>query len=352
MSSLSLKIDWLTFTMQNDSFTSDYPETQVEDVIVNVLKIPFDVFVPSRPVQGVYSRSLSFGSIHVDYDAKATVTNTGVCVTMTGTGCSDFLSYSEWSSLPSFLVFCQTDSQYGKGFNCSRLDVAIDEVAGIDEDMDLDMLRIRDCVDYDSFISGGRCSSSISPGTIINSRNGKNRCITCYIGSLKCSTGFVRFYDKAGEQGITDCKITRVEQVLRRGYANDFIAYLCEGRSFVSIAHDFLSDKVRFINRDYSDKYDCTICQWWVSFLERVSKEETQEIVHTKRPQSTVVYRLLNWVCSQVASSLTILDHCFGRDVLIQIFARSNWQLTDKQRAIIQQFRASPSADYSAYSYG
>lgn len=348
------KIDWVTVSLKDRSFEriSDSgvssvlpPDQQALDVIENVLRIPSALFVQSRALQAVYRQSYSFGNIHVDYAPRETVANTGVCITITGQGCDTFLAYSRWRSIPAMLIWLSSESQYACGFNCPRLDVALDERCGLDDKLLLDMDVICHKVSEREFVSRAKVTGTFSDKEskcLYYSRRCSKAPLgrTAYIGGMKSKLGKARIYDKAVEQEVTDKEQwTRVEFELRNGNSNDFVACLSNGMTFTQAAKSLCENRIRFVDLDRSNARDSSVCQWWTDFLLHISKEETQP-VRLKKPRKTLeLQRLLNWISFQVASSLRTLGDCIGYEDLFKMIRTT--RQSDRQLELIRQYKLS-----------
>ena len=157
---------------------------------------------------------------------------------------------------------------------------------------------------------------------------------TVYIGA-ESSDFRVRVYDKALEQGIDDHWV-RVELVMRHENANAFVAQLTNSETVGKLAAQVINDKLAFIDRDDSNITRCTVCDWWIKFVDEL---EAVRLVAREVVQHSVD-RISEWVSAQVGPSLAILLRTMGENFVFNIGFRAGGRLSDKQLALIDDFNA------------
>jgi phage replication initiation protein len=181
---------------------------------------------------------------------------------------------------------------FANGGRVTRLDVALDNyetpIAVVDEAI--------------------RAGHLVSRSTNRTYQGGYNEGggFTIYIGS-RSSDRFVRFYDKAAEQGRGDGEVwTRCEVEFKGDQAQAAAHHILNGvdlRSLVFSAVDF---------RDRSSGDNVTRCDrldWWsawVGAVDRVKFAVTSAVVKTAE-------QVYEWVRKAVAPSLAFLDEFFGK---------------------------------------
>lgn len=312
-------IDWLTFSVKN-----------VEDprqVITDWLGMDPDLF--QDPGFGLLSfeKDLSFGDIHVLYQPRQNdpFNASGVCVSMSGNGCRSFETTSKLSSGEEspFIKLFEHISCEPYNTNVSRIDVACDDHSGV---LDMDVL-IQKTNDND-------INSRMLDRQVVNRYKGKSRSgSTVYIGSP--SSDFrIRIYDKALEQGLHDQHWIRVELVLRSSHAKSFVDLVVNYAEIGKLAAEILNDKLSFIDRDDSNISRCTVCYWWLDFVEEL------ESVHlvSRKVVEHVVSRIDGWIQHQIGPSLCLLSATLGVEHIYDVIRASASRLSDKQLALIRDF--------------
>ena len=129
---------------------------------------------------------------------------------------------------------------------------------------------------------------------------------TIYIGA-RSSDRFVRIYNKAAEQKLTDGAVwTRVEIEFKKHQAQLAATYILQGADLRSLVFSALDFRDRTADSNTSR---CPQLDWWsawVGAVERVSFAR-ETIVKTAR-------RIYQWVVRQCAPSLAFLDEYLGKD--------------------------------------
>lgn len=322
-------VDWLTFTVTTSKYDNDSHVSVAEytpgEVIRNFLGMDPDLFQDAGYGILGYNRVLRFNDIQVCYEPRENeyFKDMGVCVSMSGKGCRAFEAMSSYGPVPFAALFQLLDDTPGS--HVSRIDIACDDHAGA-----LDMDQIIDKVQHNEI------NSRMSARSVLVSWDGLAKSgATVYIGAA-LSAFRLRIYDKALEQG-TKGPWVRVEMVMRAEQANAFVHQVTQGAPIGQLAARVLNDKFAFIERDDSNISRCSVCSWWADF---VGSLEYLHLVTRPELQQSVA-GIERWVTDQVAPSLSVLVETFGVQYLVEIALSAADRLTDRQKALISEFRKS-----------
>lgn len=319
-------IDWLTFTVKNcqDPYT----------VIAWYLGLDGSLFQEMPYGLNGYDHVLEFNDIQVMYAPRenANFQDMGVCVSMSGNGCRTFETYSKLSLdgctdtqgtvntvFPAlFQLICCNEC------NVSRIDIACDDHAGA-----LDMSQIVEAC------MSNNINSRMQKRQIVQSFDGvDNAGTTVYLGAP--SSDFrVRIYDKAKEQGDFKSHWIRVELVLRGKNAKAFVENFVNCESIGKLTTGVINNKFSFIDRDDCNISRCSVCGWWLEFMESLEAIElfSREVV------THSIEEVSDWVVRQVAPSLGLLFKAFGgvkfHDTLVRPGIN---RLTSKQITLLEDY--------------
>ena len=317
-------VDWLTFSVK---------ERDPAKVIREYLGLDPKLFQDVGYGLLGYSTVLWFSDICVCCEPRENeyFKNMGVCVSMSGNGCRSFETMSKLGrskaedqqegASQAFLELFQLLASDAEA-NVSRIDIACDDREGV-----LDMEEIIDKVQSNAL------NSRMTKRSVVVSYDGTQRGgSTVYIGAP--SSDFrVRIYDKALEEGI-DGPWVRVELVMRHKNANAFVEQLLDSASVGKLAAQVINDKFSFIELDDSNISRCTVCGWWLKFVDELG--EVRLVARCVIQHS--VERIENWVESQVGPSLAILLRTLGWPHLFEIAHAAVERLSEKQRCLISDY--------------
>lgn len=319
-------IDWLTFSIKNTQNPAE--------VITKYLGLDPALFQEAPYGLNGYLRMLQFSNISVMYDPRENqyFRDMGVCVSMSGNGCRTFETMSKLTldltdkqgtqsvAFPALFRLLASDVDA----NISRIDIACDDREGY--------LCMDDIV---RAVQENTINSRLMKRTLYMGYNGEGRSgTTVYIGAS--SSDFrVRIYDKALESGETGHWV-RVELVMRGKHANAFGAQLINAENVGKLAAQVINDKFAFIEKDDSNISRCTVCPWWVRFVDEL--ESVRLVARCVVRHS--VDQIYNWVEAQVGPSLAILRYAMGFGCLLELAKESCARLSDKQRYLIQDYKA------------
>lgn len=319
-------IDWLTFSVKKDN---------PREVIRDYLGLDPALFQDAGNSLLGYNKVLRFSDICVCYEPRENddFKDMGICVSMSGNGCRAFETMSKLTfpgakdkqgtnsiAFPVLFQLLTADETA----NVSRIDVACDDREGY--------------LDMDKII-GKTMSNDINSRMrwrdIHFSLNGTQKAgSTVYIGAP--SSDFrVRIYDKALEQGV-DGHWVRVELVMRGKNGNAFVEQMTNSENVGKLAAQVINDKFSFIERDDSNITRCTICGWWLAFVDEL---ESVRLVSRKVIQHGVDH-IRAWIQDQVGPSLYILMQTMGIFDIWNIAAGSAGRISPRQEALITDFQS------------
>lgn len=319
-------VDWLTFSVKEQN-----PNT----VIQSYLGMDPDLFQDAGYGLLGYNKVLRFSDICVCYEPRENdyFKDMGICVSMSGNGCRTFETMSrlkfegardkqglESIAFPVLFQLLTADETA----NISRIDIACDEQDGI---LDMDEIIKK--------VQSNEVNSRMTTRSVVVSYNGNWRDgSTVYIGAP--SSDFrVRIYDKALEEGV-DSHWIRVELVMRGKNANAFVSQVVNTQTVGKLAAQVINDKFSFIDRDDSNITRCSVCPWWLSFVDEL---EAVRLVAREVIQHSVE-QIDNWVINQVGPSLAILYRTLGWPHLFELARDAGRRLSDKQQSLVSDYNS------------
>lgn len=319
-------VDWLTFSVK---------ETEPRKVIQGYLGLDPELFQDAGYGLLGYNKVLRFSDICVCYEPRENdfFKDMGVCVSMSGNGCRAFETMSKLAPahisdkqdaashvFPELFRLLASDAEA----NISRIDIACDDREGY--------LNMEEIIEK---VQSNELNSRMTKRSVVVSYDGTQRSgTTVYIGAP--SSDFrVRIYDKALEEGVEGHWV-RVELVLRHENANAFAEKLLDAPSVGKLAAQVINDKFSFIERDDSNITRCTVCTWWMKFVDEL---EAVRLVARCVIQHSVE-RVESWVESQVGPSLAILHQTLGWCHIFEIVHAAIGRLSGKQLCLISDYNA------------
>ena len=319
-------VDWLTFSVKEQN-----PNTVIQDY----LGLEPDLFQDTGYGLLGYNKVLRFSDICVCYEPRENdyFRDMGVCVSMSGNGCRTFETMSklkfegardkqglESIAFPVLFQLLAADETA----HISRIDIACDEKDGT---LDMDAIVKK--------VQSNEVNSRMTMRRVVVGYNGSQRDgTTVYIGAP--SSDFrVRIYDKALEEGV-DGHWIRVELVMRGKNANAFVSQVVNTRTVGKLAAQVINDKFSFIDRDDSNITRCSVCPWWLSFVDEL---EAVRLVAREVIQHSVE-QIDNWVINQVGPSLAVLYRTLGWPHLFELARDAGRRLSDKQQSLISDYNS------------
>lgn len=329
-----------------------------------------------------YEYIFRFGDISLKVAYTHNFKKQGICLEFTGNGVSyyreflatRFVGVDLRRACARFIAL----SKLGFKTNCSRFDVAFDEIIKKGEQVErcLDLDNLQSCILGGMFVSRFRKAdpevlSGISrsapvaaaaqgevvsefiagadgelPYRIIHSldlasgRIGK----TVELGKRQSST-LVRFYDKLAEQEAHKFDVdpaiqswVRFEIELKKSRsASVFFAFATakDDNAFIEYMRGFALHILRFVEITASRKYNCKTAEWWDKFLHRVKSCK----LAYNRPKYNKYVRSLEAHKRQNAASLAALISCRPKTFIDMIKLGFRKQSKTSQ-AIISDYKA------------
>lgn len=352
---LSYKVDWLSFTKKNKN--SD-PRITIHK-IMDYLGYDTELF-EEIPGRYFFNSGLTLGNfVNIFWNdaskSKAKFSSDVVSFHFTGVGCTDLADRlvkiyenedreKNWIRYFQFLV----------DENCkfTRIDLALDDFTG-KCNFDLMISKLKN-----GFYRSTKKTYSVSRGA---DQQGRSSGLTIYLGQpVKSSKGFhlLRMYKKlaefesknqlppkiARESGVWD----RYELEFTKTKAVDVINKILVVNEFSSVYLGILRSTVEFLNptrnskgQILKNKDSWKVCPWWQSFLQdcesvRVGSDEARQIE---------LADLLNWIRTAVVPSLRLLeqvglDHNFN---IYKLIKSCDVEFSKKQKRLYLNSKSIPS---------
>lgn len=284
--------DWLAFSADDMTFEG------ICYVLFGNTDVPFVVRTGSNRF---YQYMATCGHIWIHYTIDSEKCNPGVFVEMSGQGCREFEQLGKMS-LNQLLEWIKHE-----GLNCSRLDVAFDDMNNhypiIDIDVMAEQAQNREFttrlkrfkIDYSADQAVDDIGISVQHGS-------------------KASDFYLRVYDKRCEQGVYDkCKHwVRCEMQLRGACAVGFIDALgAVGKKFRAVLTNYVNYRVA--SDTDTNKRRWAIADWWQRLIDGVSRLAVAATVlpdYTRSKLEDFVYRR----CARAILALLAID---GLDTFI-----------------------------------
>ena len=340
-------VDWFTFSVKVNS---------PDEVIKDWLGMEPDLFEAFPYGINGYLQSKRFSSIIVAYNGYEndffSRADMGVCVSMSGEGCRAFERFSTLGFTGLFrklfenMVEVREDSgevlatlknRKDCVCNVSRVDVACDEKSGL---LNMDLM-------FEKLILKREFNSRMrKPKAVVGKDGDEWDGRTLYIGAPSSSFR-MRIYDKAGEQKEkgnwkqnAKGHWIRSEMVMKDENARGFIVQAVQAESIGKLVGQILNDKFRFIERDDKNISRCSVCDWWVSFVEEVESV----VIWSRSVIQHPLYRVENWLRFQVSSSMAMIAMTMGFERLRDIVMEGKGHLSRKQETLVHDFHAQRAA--------
>lgn len=352
---LSYKVDWLSFTKKNKNLD---PRITIHK-IMDYLGYDTELF-EEIPGRYFFNSGLTLGNfVNIFWNdaskSKAKFSSDVVSFHFTGVGCTDLADRlvkiyenedreKNWIRYFQFLV----------DENCkfTRIDLALDDFTG-KCNFDLMISKLKN-----GFYRSTKKTYSVSRGA---DQQGRSSGLTIYLGQpVKSSKGFhlLRMYKKlaefesknqlppkiARESGVWD----RYELEFTKTKAVDVINKILVVNEFSSVYLGILRSTVEFLNptrnskgQILKNKDSWKVCPWWQSFLQdcesvRVGSDEARQIE---------LADLLNWIRTAVVPSLRLLeqvglDHNFN---IYKLIKSCDVEFSKKQKRLYLNSKSIPS---------
>lgn len=214
----------------------------------------------------LYEDGLYFESIKILFNGKTKDMEGSITCEMTGQGCRAF---EEWGNGDFSSLFQEVN--FGN-INCTRIDPTFDER---EEKLNLQTL-IQDTLTEDIEGNFKNLVTDFKSASV-NINRPKSKGDTLYLGS-KQSECYYRIYDKAKERGFQDLHWIRLENQLRKDYAQNFVTATEReyNGDWTRLYLELLKKKVRYVEES-QDRNDSNNRRWdtkdyWAEFLKDVEK--------------------------------------------------------------------------------
>ncbi len=321
-----------------------------------------------------YSAIFRFGDIQVKLPYEENYKKTGICFEFSGQGLDYYREYLRLNRVgmdlrkvcARFLAL----SKLGFKTTSSRFDVAFDEIIKKGELVEpcLDLDRIIETLGRRAFVSKFRKSEGIPASGEIkpffneldSSQHFDESLPYRLIASTDLCTGkvgktielgkrkgnsFVRFYDKLVEQSAKGFEVPenyaswiRFEIEFKHSNASSvFFQYASskDDKEFVRKMRGEAYSLIRFVDLDHSRRYNCTVCKWWLDFLDH----SAVYVLPYNKPKYNKYIRALAAQKRQNASSLSTLVMCRPQN-LKSILLEGAKKSSKTAQAIAADFKA------------
>jgi phage replication initiation protein len=221
----------------------------------------------------------------------------GAYITVTGQGCRELEGEGVVTNWQAFCL-----NLWAVGFEAVRFDVAFDDRTGI-----LPFAEIQERVEGAARDWESRSFTTRAKSVGGQWSGGQDKDFGYTLGfGVRGSETYVRMYDKAAQQGVSDAWI-RCELEFRRERASAAIAMLgnegLRGIAGVLRSHlDFKCDRESRLGAAVTRLKRKTTVGWWLSFLDGCDKAQL-----AIKPVVRSVERSLDWIQKQVAPALAMI---------------------------------------------
>lgn len=370
MTSNCIKIDYLTCSLKPGT-SADSKEAALGKLLfmlsLDGLQKDFLLMCSNFRYEAIYR----YQNISIKIPSDEKFAKNGICIEMSGTGVDYYENYlAIHKKITLREAFNRFRLLYLEGYEtkCSRIDVAIDDKCFGDDRPFLDLDQIEDVLKSGYFISKFRRSDPNDesgdfvpifkrpapstyddklPYRIIESMNMSSGLIgkTIYLGKRK-SASSVRIYDKLAEQQVkgekppADLKHwVRFEiEFHNKNAAAVFSKFLdCkDDLDFSNYISRVSYNLIRFVDKDHTRLYNCTVCDWWMKFLGSI--DDKGMYINKLSTNSYLAYKRYSKRC--LAACLAALVSCEP----------------DQLNVLLEEGKANPTksslrieADYKAY---
>lgn len=318
-----------------------------------------------------YGYVYRYSDIQVKLGYEHNFDKVGICFEFSGSGIDYYREYLATHyvkvTLRDVLKRFVALSELGYKTTASRFDVAFDEIIKKGEQVEplLDLERVETCLRGGAFVSTFRKADATSSSGVVKSvftvepskidsdlpfrvleswdlssgLKGK----TIELGRRR-SSSFLRFYDKKAEQAVKGVDVSGYEHWARceiefkqHNACSVLLLYAMSknDKDFAERIRGKIFNLIRFVDLLRTRKYNCTVCDWWVKFLDNVAPYTFvyRYPVHNKYIKSLQYQKQRN------AASLAALILCNQgniKSILVEGFNHA----TKTTAAIISDYRA------------
>lgn len=321
-----------------------------------------------------YSAIFRFGDIQVKMPYEENYKKNGICFEFSGQGVDYYREYLRLNrvgvDLRKVCARFVALSKIGFKTSSSRFDVAFDEIIKKGELVEpcLDLDRIIETLGRRAFVSKFRKSDGVPgsgeikpffneldssqkfdeslPYRLITSTDLCSGMVgkTIELGKRK-GNSFVRFYDKLVEQSAHGFEVpenyaswVRFEMEFKHSNASAvFLAYASskDDKEFIQKMRGEAYSLIRFVDLDHSRRYNCSVCKWWLDFLDHAAVY----VLPNNKPKYNKYIRALAAQKRQNASSLSTLVMCHPAN-LKSILLEGAKKTSKTAQAIASEYQA------------
>lgn len=279
-------VDWLSFTVLDPGIDS-YS-------LIEFLGLPMNSFNLRSGVVRGYKQCLFFDNISINFDGRGDM---GICVSMTGSGCRTFETYSTYSDFIS--LFYRLFDSFNR-INITRFDLAYDDY---ENRIKLNKVK-KSAVD----LNGVYSPAHVKSWKVVLSDEGTS----VYIGSNK-SDMLVRFYDKAAERKV-DFSWVRCELQMRSAVAFFAVRHFMTTDNISDLFFSLLNNYCQFVsNKDLQHAGHSKLQYWFKQWI------STRDILHyTRATKEYNLEKIKDNVINLYGNSLQVFLSVFGYYDLLQ----------------------------------
>ncbi|WDA68718.1 replication initiation factor domain-containing protein [Lactococcus lactis] len=321
-------------------------DTTPEIIMKHVLGIEKEYFFYEVNQRHGFDGIYSCGRIQLYVSEKV---EQGLMLELTGQGLLEMETVLQEAdkdfTLNDWLVMITDSDYYLKNgyfsrFNCSRLDIAIDEMYKAAGNYDLHDLKWRKDSDGEKLIDTKLRSSQ----DIESFWHDKPLGLTLYFGSPQ-GNFLLRMYEKAMERAKKENReledvlndygvVNRYEMQIRAEYAEAAFNELATGKSLDQFAINLLLSKIAVYEAIETESGKIAY-QFHQPFYDVFGKYQAVKI--NGKTNETDVEKSMKWIISQVSRTLALLKEVYGKQWLFEWLDHliSEVEFTDKQQKVI-----------------
>lgn len=340
-------------------------DTTPEIIMRHVLSIEKEYFVYEENKRHGFDGIYSCGRIQLYVSEKP---EQGTMLELSGQGLlemesilkekSAFLLYHEIFTLNEWLITITNPDYYLKHglftrYNCSRLDIAIDEMFKETGNYDLHDIKFKK--DYaDGVLIGTKLRSSRD---IESYWQDKPLGLTLYFGSSN-GNFLLRMYEKAKERAQKENRdledvlldygvVNRYEMQVREEYAEEAFNQLSYGHTLDQFAIDLLLSKISVFEEVVNESGNISYA-YCKNFYDVFGNFKHIKI--NGKTNETDIERSMKWIVLQVSGTLAMLQEIFGKQWLFDWLNKIMDEIifSEKQQKIINSEKARVSSGENA----